>query len=77
MCAGCAAAAAAGASGVRVWLQMHPPTWITPARMKAVTIVLFIAFVMVTSLRLSGSTTPTEQNRAVASAQPVAPAPSH
>jgi len=58
MCAACAIAAAAGASGVKAWLQAHHLTWLTEARMKAVTIGLLIAMLAVSSIAFSGTTKP-------------------
>jgi hypothetical protein len=58
MCAACAAAAMAGATGVRSWLQAHHLGWLTPRRMKAITIALFAAATLVASVGLSGSTAP-------------------
>jgi hypothetical protein len=53
MCAGCVMAAMAGASGARSWLQSVP--WLTPARLKALTIALFVVAFAVSSVVLSGS----------------------
>jgi hypothetical protein len=55
MCAACGIAAMAGATGVRAWLQAHHLTWLTPARMKTVTVLLFVAAVLVSSVGISGS----------------------
>jgi hypothetical protein len=49
-------AAAAGASGVRSWLQAHHITWLTPQRLRAATIALFVAAFGFSSITLSGST---------------------
>ena len=56
MCAGCIMAATAGASGARAWLQTLNLTWLTPQRMKAVTIALVVAAFAVSSVGISGST---------------------
>jgi hypothetical protein len=53
-------AAAAGASGVRSWLQAHHATWLTPRRLRAATIALFVAAFGVSSITLSGSTPPAQ-----------------
>ena len=45
----------AGATGVRAWLQAHHLTWLTPARMRAATIALFIAATLIASVGISGS----------------------
>jgi hypothetical protein len=55
MCAGCAMAAAAGATGVRSWLQTRHLTWLTPRRMRVATIALMTAAFAVSSFGLSGS----------------------
>jgi hypothetical protein len=49
-------AAMAGASGVRSWLQAHHLTWLTPKRLRAATIALFVAGTLVSTVGLSGST---------------------
>jgi hypothetical protein len=56
MCAGCAIAAAAGASGVRTWLQTHHLSWLTRRRLRAATVALMVAAFGVSSIGLSGST---------------------
>jgi hypothetical protein len=56
MCAGCALATMAGATGVRAWLQAHHMTWLTPGVLKAITIALFAAAILVSSVGISGST---------------------
>ena len=55
MCAGCALTAMAGATGARAWLQAHHMTWLTPARMRAVTIAMFVIAILVSSVAFSGS----------------------
>jgi hypothetical protein len=56
MCAACAVAAAAGASGARSWLAARHATWLTPRRMRAATAVLLASAGLVSSVGLSGST---------------------
>jgi len=56
MCAGCVMAAMAGATGIRTWLQNRHQTWLTRKRLRAATIVLFAAAILVSSVGLSGST---------------------
>lgn len=56
MCAGCAMAAAAGATGVRSWLAAHHLTWLTPKRLRVATIGLMVAGLLASSVTLSGST---------------------
>lgn len=58
MCAGCAIAAMAGASGVRSWLQAHHLTWLTPKRMRMATVVLFVVAAGVSTVGMSGSSAP-------------------
>jgi hypothetical protein len=63
-------AATAGASGVRAWLQTQHLTWLTPKRMKAVTITLVVAAFAISSVGISSSTPPpkpTHQPAAVSS----------
>ena len=59
MCAACAIAAAAGASGARSWLQAQHVSWLTPKRMRAATVTMFVVATGVSSVGLSGSSTPT------------------
>ena len=49
-------AALAGASGVRSWLQAHHLGWLTPKRLRIVTITVFVVATLVSSVGLSGST---------------------
>jgi hypothetical protein len=58
MCAACAMAAAAGATGARSWLQAQHMTWLTPKRLKAATVTLFVLAGAVSTVGLSGSTKP-------------------
>jgi hypothetical protein len=57
MCVGCAMAAATGVTGVRSWLQTHHMGWLTPVRLRRITIALTIAGFSVSSFGLAGSTT--------------------
>jgi hypothetical protein len=59
MCVGCAMAAASAASGFRSWLQNHHFGWLTPRRLRALTIGAMCAAALVSSLGFSGSTPPT------------------
>jgi hypothetical protein len=71
MCAACVMAATAGASGVRAWLQAQHLTWLTPRRMRAVTIALLVAAFAISSVAISGSTPPPKPvHHAHAAAQP-------
>jgi hypothetical protein len=47
--------AAAGASGARTWLQTRRFGWLTPGRLKAITIALFALAFTLSSVGLSGS----------------------
>jgi hypothetical protein len=58
MCAGCAMAAASAATGFRTWMQSHHFGWLTPKRMRALTLSAMIAAELVSSVGMSGSTTP-------------------
>jgi hypothetical protein len=63
-------AAAAGATGVRSWLQAQHLTWLTPKRLKGITIALFVAALLVSTVGFSGSTQPTPaRHHAVAAAR--------
>ncbi|MFI4989443.1 MAG: hypothetical protein ACHQHO_00820 [Solirubrobacterales bacterium] len=58
MCAGCAMVAASAATGFRTWLQTHHFGWLTPKRMRALTIAAMCAAGLVSTVGISGSTTP-------------------
>jgi hypothetical protein len=58
MCAGCVMAAMAGASGARSWLQAHHMSWLTPERLKRITIGLFVVAFVMSSVMISGSSAP-------------------
>jgi hypothetical protein len=48
-------AAAAGATGARTWLQNHHFAWLTPTRLRRITIGLFAAALVVSTLGFSGA----------------------
>jgi hypothetical protein len=48
-------AAAAGATGLRSWLRLHAAPWLTPRRLRAITLGLFAAALVVSSVGLGGS----------------------
>jgi hypothetical protein len=58
MCAGCAIMAASAATGLRSWLQSHHLGWLTPRRLRALTIAAMCAAALVSTLGISGSTPP-------------------
>jgi hypothetical protein len=49
-------AATAGATGVRTWLQTHHFTWLTPRRLRRLTVAAIIVAGLVSTIGLSGST---------------------
>ncbi len=61
MCVGCAMAAASAASGLRTWLQTHNLGWLTPKRLRAITIGAMCAAGLVSTVGVSGSTPPATQ----------------
>jgi hypothetical protein len=50
--------AASAATGFRAWLQNHHFGWLTPRRMRALTISAMCAATLVSTVGISGSTTP-------------------
>lgn len=50
--------AASAATGFRSWLQTHHFGWLTPKRMRALTIGAMVAAGLVSTVGISGSTTP-------------------
>ena len=59
MCAGCAMAAASAATGFRTWMQSHHFGWLTPRRMRSLTIAAMCAAGLVSTIGFSGSSAPT------------------
>ena len=55
-------AAASAATGTRTWLQTHHFGWLTPRRMRALTIAVMSAAAVVSTVGFSGATPP---NRAL------------
>ncbi len=51
-------AAASAATGFRTWLQNHHFGWLTPKRMRALTLAAMCAAGLVSTVGISGSTTP-------------------
>jgi hypothetical protein len=61
MCMQCMAGAMssmAAASGTRAWLGRQTFAWLTPARLRRITIALFSAALIAAALLMSGSTAP-------------------
>jgi hypothetical protein len=48
--------AASAATGFRSWMQIHAPGWITPKRMRRLTIAAMCAAGIVSTVGFSGST---------------------
>jgi hypothetical protein len=63
-------AAASAATGFRTWLQNHHFGWLTPKRMRALTLGAMCAAGLVSTIGISGSTAPA----AHAATRPVATA---
>jgi hypothetical protein len=49
-------AATAGATGLRTWLQTHHFTWLTPRRLRRLTMAAIVVAALVSTIGLSGST---------------------
>jgi hypothetical protein len=56
MCAGCAITAASAASGFRTWMQTHNFSWLTPRRMRDLTVAAMCAAGVVSTIGFSGAT---------------------
>ena len=54
-------AAASAATGFRTWLQNHHFDWMTPKRMRALTLSAMVAAGLVSTVGISGSTAPPAQ----------------
>jgi hypothetical protein len=57
-------AAASAASGFRTWMQTHPVPWLTPKRMRRLTIAAMVAAGLVSTVGMSGSGTATAATHA-------------
>jgi hypothetical protein len=55
--------ATAAATGFRTWLQTHHFAWLTPKRMRALTIAAMSAAAIVSTIGFSGSTPPSHHAR--------------
>jgi hypothetical protein len=69
-------AAASAATGFRTWLQTHHFGWLTPKRMRALTIGAMCAAGLVSTVGISGSTTPAGAAQRSAAAHNATPSPS-
>lgn len=61
MCMQCMAGAmtaTAGATGVRAWLATRAYAWLTPKRLKAITVALVAVALIASTVLVSGSTAP-------------------
>ncbi len=58
MCAACAMTAASAATGFRTWLQNHHFGWLTPRRMRSLTLAAMCAAGLVSTVGISGSSAP-------------------
>jgi hypothetical protein len=54
-CAATATVAVGSASGIRAWLRGHAGAWLTPGRMRTITIGLLALAVIVSGVGLGGS----------------------
>ena len=75
MCAGCAITAASAATGFRTWLQNHHFAWLTPRRMRSLTVGAMCAASLVSTVGFSGSGA--SAAHASRGSRPGAPAASH
>jgi hypothetical protein len=66
MCAGCAITAATAATGFRSWLASHHFGWLTPRRLRALTIAAMSAATLVSTVGISGSSRPSHAAPAAA-----------
>lgn len=55
-------AAASAATGFRTWLQTHGFSWLTPKRLRMLTVTAMCAAGLVSTVGVSGSTPPPSQN---------------
>jgi len=56
--------AGAGATGLRAWLAAHGFAWLTPQRMRVVTLVLLVGALLASSVLVTGSSTTTPASHA-------------
>jgi hypothetical protein len=54
-------AAASAATGFRTWMQTHPVPWLTPKRIRNLTIAAMVAAGLVSTVTVSGSSIPSHQ----------------
>ena len=77
MCVGCAITAASAATGFRTWLQTHHFGWLTPRRMRSLTIAAMCAAGLVSTIGISGSTAPPSHAAKASNQQAVSAASRH
>jgi hypothetical protein len=65
-CIGCAMAAGSAASGFRSWLQTRALGWLTPKRMRVLTIGAMCTAGLVSTIGVSGATPPSAHHDAPA-----------
>jgi hypothetical protein len=70
MCVGCAMCAASAATGFRTWLQTHHFGWLTPRRMRTLTIGAMCAAGLVSTIGFSGSSVATQAHAGRSAAAP-------
>ena len=68
MCAGCVLTAASAATGFRTWMQNSALPWLTPRRMRALTIAVMSAAAIFSTIGFSGSSAPSARAAGGASA---------
>jgi hypothetical protein len=67
-------AAASGATGLRTWLQTHNMGWLTPRRMRALTIGMMCVAGLVSTVGIGGATPPPPPSHGAAYAAHLIPA---
>ena len=65
--------AASAATGFRTWLQTHHFGWLTPKRMRALTVAVMSAAAIFSTIGFSGATPPSRHAPAAAHAETTAP----
>jgi hypothetical protein len=68
MCIGCAMAATSAATGLRTWLQTRGFSWLTPRRIRALTIAAMCTAGLFATVGFGGATPPPSGHAKVAAA---------